>query len=100
MANDGLVDERLAKDFAQVSPFEAFLRDEADLACGKVAHDQSLVVKAGGEVSCGLRGGGETLLGENDGEALVDLAQGVLDGDLDVVERNVWRNDLSACEYG
>lgn len=73
LTNDGLVNEALAKDDALVGPLEALLDDEARRGDGAAGHDPALVVE----------------VAEDDVDALVLLAQQVLDGDFDVVKGDV-----------
>lgn len=73
MTNDGLVNETLAKDDALVGPLQALLDDEALRGKGAAGHDPTLVVE----------------VAEDDVDALVLLAEEVLDGHLDVVKGDV-----------
>lgn len=73
LANDGLVNQALAKDNALVCPLQALLRDEARGGNGAAGHGPALVVE----------------VAEDDVDALVLLAEQVLDGDLDVVKGDV-----------
>ena len=73
LANDGLVDQTLAKDKTLVSPLERLLDNEAHVADGGAGHHPALVVE----------------VGQDDIDALVLLAEQVLDGNLDVVKGDV-----------
>lgn len=73
MTNDGLVNEALAKDNALVCPLQTLLRDEARGGNGAAGHGPALVVE----------------VAEDDVDALVLLAEQVLDGDLDVVKGDI-----------
>ena len=73
LADDRLVYQALAEDLALVRPLQTLLDDDAALRDGGAGHGPALVVE----------------VAEDDVDALVLLAEQVLDGDLDVVEGDV-----------
>lgn len=73
LANDRLINQPLAKDQTLMGPLEGLLNDETHVPDGGARHHPALVVE----------------VGQDDIDALVLLAEQVLDGDLDVVEGDV-----------